>query len=162
MQFGKLLGGAFLVVTLVIGVDAVQASSHGEDHSSADSKVEEREMLMEGIGGSMGALGCYVKGQCDELKPKIAKRLAMGIAAMAQPSVEAFRTPTPMSKVKTTATPDIWKNWDKFEDGLMMMGDRAKELAKAIKGGDKVAVKAAMGELGKTCKGCHDDFREKE
>ena len=30
------------------------------------------------------------------------------------------------------------------------------------KGGDEGKFKAAFGEVGKTCKGCHDDFRTKE
>jgi cytochrome c556 len=39
------------------------------------------------------------------------------------------------------------------------------EIAKLVavsKGGDEAAVKAQLGATGKTCGGCHEDFREKK
>ncbi|MBF0456025.1 MAG: cytochrome c [Magnetococcales bacterium] len=153
------LGAVFAMMIMAAGL--AQASSHGGNHNKADALVMEREALMEGIGGSMGALACYLKEEC-KLEPKIAKRLAVGISAMAKPSIEAFRTPTPTASKKTTAIAKIWTDWDQFEEGLMSMSTKAQGLAEAIKNGKMGDIKAAMGELGKNCKGCHDNFREKK
>ena len=37
----------------------------------------------------------------------------------------------------------------------------AGELAVVAKSGDEGAIKAQFGETGKTCKSCHDDFKNK-
>ena len=36
------------------------------------------------------------------------------------------------------------------------------QLASAAKGGDEGAIKAAIGDVGKSCGGCHDNFRQKQ
>jgi len=63
--------------------------------------------------------------------------------------------------VKSAALPAIYSDHDKF----MAAADRSKKaveaLVKASQGGDEAATKAAIGALGKTCGGCHNDFREK-
>jgi len=63
--------------------------------------------------------------------------------------------------VKSAALPAIYSDHDKF----MAAADRSKKaveaLVKASQGGDEAATKAAIGALGKTCGGCHNDFRQK-
>lgn len=40
--------------------------------------------------------------------------------------------------------------------------EAANEMAKVAATGDAVAVKVAFGKLGESCKGCHDNYRQKE
>jgi len=62
---------------------------------------------------------------------------------------------------KTHALPEIWSSYPK-------VAERGKEYAAAVnelaavadKGLDQLRSK--IGDLGDGCKGCHDDFREKE
>ncbi|MEY4749443.1 MAG: hypothetical protein RIQ60_1657 [Pseudomonadota bacterium] len=61
----------------------------------------------------------------------------------------------------TKAKPEIWKEADKFKAAATKMQDAVAKLAAVAKGGDKGAIKAAFGEAGGTCKGCHDDYRNK-
>ncbi|MEO5365288.1 MAG: cytochrome c [Magnetococcus sp. WYHC-3] len=151
-----------LLSAAVLGAGLLSAhSAQAVSGAEADALVKTRQGLMSGIGGAMGALGCWSKGECDGLEAKVTKRLAEGIAAMTAPSIEAYRQPTMELSIKTTATADVWSQWSKFEEGMKMMGSSASALAKAIEGGDSGAIKSAMGDLGKTCKGCHDTFREK-
>ena len=41
----------------------------------------------------------------------------------------------------------------------MKAGKSISNLAQAAKGGDEKAMRSAAGEVGKSCKACHDDFR---
>jgi cytochrome c556 len=128
------------------------------DEASDNATVENRKRLMAGIGGAMGTLGCYMKGECTLPDPVVAN-LAKGIAFSAGAAPAAFEPQTPDASVKTTASADIWTNWDGFEARFPEMKQAALALAEAV--GDKGAMGAAMGNLGKSCKGCHDEFRVK-
>jgi cytochrome c556 len=61
----------------------------------------------------------------------------------------------------TDARPEIWSQADKWKAANDRMGEAVTNLAKAARGTDEAAMKSAAGALGKTCGGCHDDFRKK-
>ena len=61
----------------------------------------------------------------------------------------------------TDAKPEVWSQTDKFKAAYDKAGQEIGKLAQAAKSGDEKAMKAAAGEVGKACKGCHDDFRAK-
>ena len=63
-------------------------------------------------------------------------------------------------KGDTKAKPEIWAEMDKFRAGATKMQDEMAKLNVAAKGGNLDAIKAAAGEVGKSCKGCHDNYRK--
>ncbi len=63
-------------------------------------------------------------------------------------------------KGETKAKPEIWTETDKFNAAAKKMQDEMAKLNAAAKGGNLDAIKAAAGDVGKACKGCHDDFRK--
>jgi cytochrome c556 len=63
-------------------------------------------------------------------------------------------------KGETKAKPEIWAEMDKFRAGATKMQDEMVKLAAASKGGSIDTIKAAAGEVGKACKGCHDNYRK--
>ncbi|MBX2830102.1 MAG: cytochrome c [Rhodospirillales bacterium] len=128
------------------------------DETMDNATVENRKMLMDGIGGAMGTLGCYLKGKC-ELPEPVLRNLANGIAFAAAAAPSAFEAKTMDASVKTTATDNVWTDWADFSGRFPALKDAA--LAMAAVAGDKSAMGAAMGDLGKSCKGCHDTYRSK-
>lgn len=62
-------------------------------------------------------------------------------------------------KGDTKAKPEIWTDADKFRAAATRMQDEMVKLNAAAKGGNLDALKSAAGEVGKTCKGCHDEYR---
>jgi cytochrome c556 len=65
-------------------------------------------------------------------------------------------------KGDTKAKPDIWKNWDKFRTAALKMQDEVTKLSATARtpGLTVEQLKAAVGAVGGTCKGCHDDYRQ--
>ena len=57
------------------------------------------------------------------------------------------------------AKPEIWKDAAKFKAASDKMVAEIAKLETAAKAGNLDAIKAAMGGVGGSCKGCHDDFR---
>lgn len=62
--------------------------------------------------------------------------------------------------METTALPDIWTTYPKIGKYGKKYKKAVKELA-AVAGNGQKALKRKVGALGKACKGCHDEFREK-
>lgn len=125
---------------------------------ASEADVKYRQANMEVIGGHMHSIVPILKGEVAH-KDQLAAH-ARGLAEAAKLAPAAFKVEA--MEGKTTAKKDIWANWDKFEGGLNMMGEKATAVAAAADSGDMGAVGAAVQELGKTCKGCHDDFREED
>lgn len=63
-------------------------------------------------------------------------------------------------KGETKAKPEIWLEPDKFRAAASKMQDEMVKLNAAAKGGNQDTIKAAVGEVGKACKGCHDNYRK--
>ena len=63
-------------------------------------------------------------------------------------------------KGDTKADPKIWTERDKFMAAATKMQEEVVKLNAAAKGGNLDAIKAAVGDTGKTCKGCHDAYRK--
>ena len=60
---------------------------------------------------------------------------------------------------KGAAKSNIWTERAKFDDGAKAMQDAVVKLVAAAKTNNLGNLKSAFGDVGKTCKGCHDDYR---
>ena len=60
---------------------------------------------------------------------------------------------------KGTPKADVWTDRAKFDAGAKKMQQETAKLAVAAKANNLDSLKAAFGEAAKTCKACHDDFR---
>jgi cytochrome c556 len=63
-------------------------------------------------------------------------------------------------KGETKAEPKIWAEKDKFNAAATTMQEAMVKLNVAAKGGSLDTIKAAVGETGKACKACHDNYRK--
>lgn len=60
----------------------------------------------------------------------------------------------------TRALPKIWEDWKTFEGTAAALGVEAAKLASVAEGGDKDAIAAQFGMIGKNgCGACHKPFR---
>ncbi|MBK1681056.1 c-type cytochrome [Rhodocyclus tenuis] len=62
----------------------------------------------------------------------------------------------------TKVKPEFFTNGQKVGELAVAFNKEANELAKVAAAGDAGAVKAQFGNLGKSCKACHDDFKIKD
>lgn len=60
----------------------------------------------------------------------------------------------------TRALPEVWSKRADFDAAAKKMQDEMVKLQAATKTGNLDQIKAAFGETGKSCKGCHDNFRK--
>lgn len=68
----------------------------------------------------------------------------------------------PKAGVKTRAKTEIWSKPQDFNAAQKLFQEQAGKLNTAASAGDVAAVRAQFGEVGKSCKNCHDNFRTPE
>ena len=59
----------------------------------------------------------------------------------------------------TKAKPEIWSDRAGFDKAAAAFLEASGKLSDAAKAGDKVAFAAAFGDVGKTCGGCHRNYK---
>ncbi|SIT07089.1 c-type cytochrome [Neptunomonas antarctica] len=127
--------------------------------TDAEKAIEYRQGVFNTIKWNFGPMAGMVKGKIDFDAAEFARR-ADAVAALATMPGEGFIEGSGVGD--TGAKPAIWENKEKFDEGMDALAKNAAALAVAAKSGDMDIIKPAFGQLGKTCKGCHDDFREKD
>lgn len=68
----------------------------------------------------------------------------------------------PETGIRMRAKAEIWTNGQAFRTGSVNLVVAARQLEAAAQGGDMAAIRAALGNLQRTCSGCHDQFRGPE
>jgi len=153
MKVSKLL----TIAVLALGVSGVAASDAFADAGD----ITYRQKVMQAVGGHMGAMATILKGQGGDMKNFAAH--ADGMVALAMISQTVFPKDSSQMEGKTEALDAIWDKPADFAKVNMAFLENAKALAAAAKTGDKGAIGAALGGLGKNgCKACHTDFRAKK
>lgn len=142
-----------LSLAVLTGLLAVGAAQAGEE-----DLVKYRHNLMEVIGGHMASAAAIVKSEVP-YKANLAFH-ADGIAAAAPKVLASFETKAMAEK--SHALPDIWDKWAEFEKATKKFETASADFAKAAATGEMAAIGPALGELGKSCKGCHDKFMEED
>ena len=104
-----------------------------------------------------GRLGAMASGKAP-YDAKLAQDNAAIVEFMSKLPWAGFTADS--QSVKSKAKPDVWTDKAKFDQGAEKMMTEVAKLNVAAKAGNLDALKAAFGETAKTCKACHDAFRE--
>ena len=137
--------------------------------TSCADPIQERKGLMRNNNANMKAIGAYLKtgkGSAADVASRARK-----VADNAKKIKGLFPAGTSLKDRpgQTRAKSGIWakraihnqaEEMAAFKQAADIMGVYAMKLADAADSGDKKAIGAAMGQLGKRgCGGCHSDFR---
>ena len=134
------------------------SSAHAEDADPKKEAIEYRQSVMTIVGWNFKPMGAMVKGE----KPFDAKAFATHAKDLAAVTgvdiLSGF--PEDSDGEGSKAKAEIWLKFDDFKDKMGAMQREAAKLAEVAAGGDPEAMKKQFGATGKTCKGCHDDYKE--
>ena len=120
--------------------------------------MEARHESYEQIGDAMKVLVRELKGDSPDLA---AVRTASGTISGLAPKIPSWFPPGTGPDVgKTEAKAEIWQKPEDFAVKANAMNQASAALHRAAQGTDLAAIRAAHADLGKTCKACHDLYRE--
>ncbi len=115
-------------------------------------------MSMKSMGEGMKAIAAMVTGKVpyDAAKTKAS---AAEIGKHATGIAKQF--PQGSIKGPSEALPAIWKDWETFNGHADDLAKLADQLAASADSGKVVAL-GLFAKMGKTCSGCHQDYRKKK
>jgi cytochrome c556 len=149
-----------IVSTLIAAVACLSlAQAEDKPPSRGEMLIKFRQSVMTVQGGTFGPLAAMSGGKMP-YDAKRAQVLADRLASLAGIASEAF-PPDSKEGAKTKAKPEIWTDRAEFDKYLATLGEKTAALAVAAKAGTLDALKPAVGDVGKACKGCHEKYEEK-
>ncbi|MFC7537329.1 c-type cytochrome [Sphingomonas sp. GCM10030256] len=142
--------------TQAVENDVAAAPATPLQKEQALALMKERHENYEKIGKAMRA----AKKGLDSGDAAAVKTAAATINELAPKAESWFPPGTGPDIGKTEAKSEIWKQPEQFAAGMRDFRQAAAAFQQAASGSDLSAMKAAHADLGKTCKSCHDRFRE--
>ena len=149
------------ICLLAVGLTLSATSFAAKDPLLNAIKARQGEMQLRSF--NAGPLFGMAKGKID-YDAEMAKKLAGNLKLMLDlDNGRAWAQGTDNENYagKTTALPKIWTTYPEISDYGKKYVMAVNELA-AVAGDGRDALKSKIGALGKSCKGCHDEFREKK
>ena len=129
---------------------------------SPEDQIKFRKAGYSYMSWNMGKLKAQVIDGSVAYDQKQVEAAANAIAAIANSGMGALYGPGTEKSVgnqKTRVKPEFFTQKDEVAKVAIAYNQAANELAKVAAGGDKAAIAKAFGDVGKSCKGCHDQFR---
>ena len=123
-----------------------------------DVLVKQRQSAMVLVGKYWGPISGMPSGKAPYNAETVVRNAAY-LEVLSKMPWDGFTENT--KDEKTRALPTVWTENAKFKEGADRMQAMITQLVKVSKGGDEAAAKAAIADVGKTCGGCHDNFRAK-
>ena len=158
-----------VILALAMGLVAACAGDDKSTKNVASDPIKARQSLMKSNIGNLKAIGAYLKTGKGSAADVAARARAISDGAKQMAGLFPAGTSSKDKPGETRAKPGIWakkgihnqaEDMAAFKQAASMMSVYAMRLADAAGSGDKKAIGAAMGQLGKKgCAGCHKDFR---
>lgn len=132
-----------------------------KDDGPHDKAIKARQALMQLYSFNLGILAAMAKGKVD-YNADAASAAADNLLSAVSMDQSAMWPQGSHSEdavnLTNRALPAIWETYPKITEAGKAMATAATDLQSAA-GSGLDALRGAMGAAGKSCKGCHDDFR---
>ena len=127
--------------------------------SFADSHgiIKYRQNVMKSVSGHMGAIVDILKNGLP-LKDHIVDH-ALSMQQISRMTLSMF--PEGSGKGRTKSRQVIWEKWSEFESAASDFERESIKLVEVAQSGDMEALSKQVRATGKTCSGCHRNFRKR-
>jgi len=149
-----------LVVNVIAAGAALTSLSAAAQFQKPEDAIKYRQSVMTVMANHLGRVGAMAQGKAP-FDAKVAADNAAVVVVMSKLPWVAFGEGTDKG-MPTRAKPEIWKDQAKVTDLATKLMTEAEKFEAAAKTGNLDTIKAAVGDLGKTCKACHDDYRSEK
>lgn len=146
-----------LLMTTAALLGAATALPAAAQFAKPEDAIKYRQAVFTVMGRHFGMVAAMAAGKIP-FDAKAAAENAEIATMMSKLPYTAFVPGSDLGDTK--AKPKIWAEMDKFKAAATKMQDEMVKLNVAAKSGNLDAIKAAVGATGKSCKACHDSYRE--
>jgi cytochrome c556 len=142
-------------VGVVLGV-ALAQSAYAQ--AKPEVLVKQRQAVMTLQGKYFGPMAAMAQGKAP-YSAAVVQRNAGFLDNLSRMAWDGFDASTRGEKSRTL--PAAFDNSAGFKEAASRLENESAKLVALSRSGDEAAVKAQIGAVGKSCGGCHNDFREK-
>ena len=148
---------SFLRKVTLLTTIALSAASVGAFTVADKDAIKFRQSAFFLISNVFGEINGMAQGRIPMNEAVLKDRAALLNSLVTLP-FHAF--PEGSDKGQTKAKPEIWMEGDKFKKAASDAQAAVAKLNTAVAAGQTKDLKALAGDVGKACKGCHDQFRQ--
>jgi cytochrome c556 len=149
----KRSGLVAVVVVALMGAGAAFAQQKPE------VLVKQRQAVMTLQGKYFGPMAGMAQGKVP-FNLDVVKRNSAFLDNLSRMAWDGFDAST--RDVKSATLPAAYTDQAKFKDAAARLENESHKLWEVAQRGDEAAIKAQIGAVGKSCGGCHNDFRQKQ
>lgn len=143
-----------LLAAAAFGLAAI-APAHAQ-FAKPDDALKYRQSVMYLQSQHLGRIARQLRAEKPDL-PGIAENAAV-LDTMNKLFASAF-PPDSEGVGNSRALPAVWKEPEKFKQGIATLNGQMAKLLAASRGNDLAGTRAAFNEVRQTCGSCHDAFR---
>ncbi|MDO8692509.1 MAG: cytochrome c [Sheuella sp.] len=151
----KKLSSLILTGTLA---SALWVGSAQAQFAKPEDAVKYRQSALQLIASHFGRMQPVMKGQV----PYDAAAIKANVELLKTLSVLPWAGFVEGSQAGTSAKPEVWSDAAGFKAAQSKFEGAVDKLAVAANSGDLDRVRAAFGDVGASCKACHDSYRVKK
>jgi cytochrome c556 len=127
-----------------------------------EEQIETRQAGYKFMSWNMKKIKANLEGDYSQPTVKASASAIAGIANSGMGALYGPGTDQDIGNLKTRVKPELFTEREKVGEVAVNFIDAANNLAEVAALGDPGEVKTAFGDLGKSCKACHDEFRKDE
>ena len=133
---------------LILCLLALLSNAH-----AADADVAARERYMKDFRSANKAIGRLLKANPADMAAL--SRQTADLQTLADKPCPHYASPAPTVEAKAV----VWQQPQQFQAAIQRFSEATAALNNAAQQGNQAAAKSAFGQLGQSCKACHDTFR---
>ena len=149
MRKGTLLKAVSMLLLIIVYGTVSFADSHGI--------IKYRQNVMKSVSGHMGAIVDILKNGLP-LEEHIVDH-ARSMLQISRMTLSMF--PEGSGKGQTKSKQVIWEKWSEFESAARNFERESSKLIEVAQSSDMEALSKQVRATGKTCSGCHRNFRKR-
>jgi len=147
-----------LIIGLTLATTSVMAQS-ATSLKHAKKATEWRQGIFQLLASNIGPMGAMAKGKIP-LDKAVVEKNALRINQLSLMITDYLAVDTRKFDVETEALDKVWTNTTLLSEKANALTLASANLQKVVMSGNDMAIKKAIGGIGKTCGGCHDDFKQ--
>jgi cytochrome c556 len=147
-----------IAVSCMLVVPASLTAAEASSEKQARTALKFRQSVFQLIRSNMGDIGAMAKGQ-KPFDAAVMEKNGMRLEQLSLMIADYTALDTRKFDIETEALDKIWDEEAEFAKKIEALTSAAQNLQAVAKAGDESKFRAAIGGVGKTCKGCHDDYK---
>ena len=145
---------------LLVSMAFVATSASAQGAPRPEALVKWRQSAFQVIGWNTGRIKSALAGRYDAHEVRSAANALAAVASAGLPELFAAGTADTKGWRATSASDAVFSEAAKFRALSEDFARQTAELARLAAGSDAGAVRTQFEKVAKTCKGCHDRYRE--